>query len=133
MESNSLDYVFSFTDGSTTWRMFKDHSTLEHSGSYSLSKDSRQPPTNPTLRRESLGHKHGGVWLVNPAWTSQTCHICGERGIRVEDENSTIETKGGEYFHCPKCDEHFHADINAARNIMFVQQPEPSAVSGRTT
>jgi len=84
-------------------------------------------------RREALGHKNGGVWLVNPAWTSQTCHVCGERGVRVEDETSTTERKGGEYFHCSKCDEHFHADMNAARNIMHVQRPlRPSAVSGRT-
>ena len=84
-------------------------------------------------RREALGHKQGGIWLVNPAWTSQTCHVCGEQGIRVEDETSTTEKTGGEYFHCPRCDEHFHADVNAARNIMYVQQPMPSAVSGRTT
>jgi len=84
-------------------------------------------------RREALGHRNGGIWLVNPAWTSQTCHICGERGVRVENETSTTERKGGEYFHCSKCDEHFHADVNAARNIMYVQQPtKPSAVSGRT-
>jgi transposase len=84
-------------------------------------------------RREALGHRNGGIWLVNPAWTSQTCHVCGERGVRVENETSTTERKGGEYFHCSKCDEHFHADVNAARNIMYVQQPmKPSAVSGRT-
>ena len=83
-------------------------------------------------RREALGHKNGGIWLVNPAWTSQTCHVCGERGVRVEHETSTSERKGGEYFHCSKCDAHFHADVNAARNIMYVQQPKPSAVSGRT-
>ncbi len=83
-------------------------------------------------RREALGHKNGGIWLVNPAWTSQTCHVCGERGVRVENETSTSERKGGEYFHCSKCDEHFHADVNTARNIMYVQQPKPSAVSGRT-
>ena len=34
-------------------------------------------------RREALGHRNGGIWLVNPAWTSQTCHVCGERGVRV--------------------------------------------------
>ncbi len=83
-------------------------------------------------RREALGHKNGGIWLVNPAWTSQTCHVCGKRGIRVECENSTTERKGGEYFHCSKCDAHFHADVNAARNIMYVKQPKPSAVSGCT-
>ncbi|MGY5854215.1 MAG: transposase [Candidatus Thorarchaeota archaeon] len=84
-------------------------------------------------RREALGHRGGGIWLVNPAWTSQTCHVCGERGVRVEDEISTTERKGGEYFHCSICDEHFHADVNAARNIMHVQQPmKPTAVGGRT-
>ncbi len=82
-------------------------------------------------RREALGHKNGGIWLVNPAWTSQTCHMCGERGIRVEHETSTTERKGGEYFHCSKCDEHFHADINAARNIMHITT-KPTAVGGRT-
>ena len=84
-------------------------------------------------RREMLGHRNGGIWMVNPAWTSQTCHVCGERGLRVEDETSTVQRKGGEYFHCPKCNEHFHADVNAARNIMHVKQQKPSAVPGRTT
>jgi len=84
-------------------------------------------------RREALGHRNGGIWLVNPAWTSQTCHVCGERGVRVEDETSTTERKGGEYFHCSKCSAHFHADVNAARNIMYVKQPKPSAVSGCTS
>jgi len=84
-------------------------------------------------RREALGYRNGGIWLVNPAWTSQTCHVCGASGVRVEDETSTEETKGGEYFYCSRCDEHFHADVNAARNIMDVQQPlEPTAVGGRT-
>lgn len=84
-------------------------------------------------RREALGYRNGGIWLVNPAWTSQTCHVCGKRGVRVENETSTTERKGGEYFHCSKCDEHFHADVNAARNIMYVQQPKkPTAVGGCT-
>ncbi|MFW9803862.1 MAG: zinc ribbon domain-containing protein [Candidatus Thorarchaeota archaeon] len=82
-------------------------------------------------RREALGHKNGGIWLVNPAWTSQTCHRCSERGIRVADEASTTEQVGGEYFHCPKCNAHLHADVNAARNIMDINQFKPSAVSGR--
>ncbi len=81
-------------------------------------------------RREALGHRNGGIWMVNPAWTSQTCHVCGERGKRVKDETSTEETKGGEFFHCSECKEHFHADVNAARNIIHVQQP--TAVGGRT-
>ncbi len=81
-------------------------------------------------RREALGHRNGGIWLVNPAWTSQTCHVCGERGVRVENENSTTEKNGGEYFYCSECSEHHHADVNAARNIMQVEKP--TAVGGRT-
>ncbi|MDF1539616.1 MAG: transposase [Candidatus Thorarchaeota archaeon] len=81
--------------------------------------------------RESLGHSKYSVWTVNPRYTSQTCHVCGERGKRVEDEISTSERKGGEYFYCAKCDEHFHADVNAARNIIHVH-PGPSTVAGRT-
>ncbi len=84
-------------------------------------------------RRNTLGHRNGGICMVNPAWTSQTCHVCGERGVRVENATSIMERKGGEYFHCSKCDEYFHADVNAARNIMHVQQSKPSVVLGRTT
>jgi hypothetical protein len=80
--------------------------------------------------RESLGHSKYSVWTVNPRYTSQTCHVCGARGVRVENETSTTERKGGEYFYCSKCDEHFHADINAARNIIHVQ--DSSAAPGRT-
>ncbi len=71
--------------------------------------------------RESLGHSKYSVWTVNPRHTSQICHVCGERGVRVENESSTAERKGGEFFYCTQCDEHFHADINAARNIIHVQ------------
>ncbi|TFH03290.1 MAG: hypothetical protein E4H14_16895, partial [Candidatus Thorarchaeota archaeon] len=81
--------------------------------------------------REALGHSKYSVWTVNPRYTSQTCHACGERGIRVEDESSTKKKKGGEYFYCRECEEHFHADVNAARNIIHVH-PGPSVVSGRT-
>ncbi len=81
--------------------------------------------------RESLGHCRYSVWTVNPRYTSQTCHQCGERGIRVVDVASQSEKKGGEFFYCSKCDEHFHADINAARNIIHVQQS--SVVPGRTS
>jgi transposase len=80
--------------------------------------------------REALGHSKYSVWTVNPIYTSQTCHQCGERGIRVEDKTSTVERKGGEYFYCSQCDEHFHADINAARNIIHVQ--DSSDVPGGT-
>lgn len=80
--------------------------------------------------REALGHSKYSVWTVSPRYTSQTCHMCGERGFRVEDEISTTERKGGEYFYCSQCDTHFHADINAARNIIHVQ--DSSAASGGT-
>ncbi len=77
--------------------------------------------------RQSLGHPYGGIWTVNPAWTSRWCHVCGERGIRVRDADSATEVSGGEYFYCSSCDIHIHADINAARNLS-----QSSAVPGRT-
>jgi len=80
--------------------------------------------------RESLGHSPYSVWTVNPAWTSQTCHVCGQRGLRVRDGGSRIEKKGGEYFYCPHCDSHLHSDVNAARNMIHAQ--ESSAIPGRT-
>lgn len=83
--------------------------------------------------REQLGHSPYSVWTVNPRYTSQTCHVCGKRGTRVEGVDSLVKRRGGEYFYCEKCDEHFHADINAARNIIHVQDDQSSAVPGRTT
>ena len=80
--------------------------------------------------RESLGHSKYSVWTVNPRYTSQTCHVCGERGFRVNDESSKVKKKGGEFFYCTKCDVHHHADINAARNIIHVQS-KSSDVPGR--
>jgi transposase len=82
--------------------------------------------------RRSIGHSYGGVWAVSPALTSQTCHQCGEIGIRVANELSTTEMRAGEFFYCEKCDEHFHADINASRNIIHVQKKVSSAVPGRS-
>ncbi|MHA1771210.1 MAG: hypothetical protein ACTSXS_06415, partial [Candidatus Thorarchaeota archaeon] len=51
--------------------------------------------------RQQLGHKYGGVWSVNPKWTSQTCSACGERGYRIEWPGAREERRGGEYFYCP--------------------------------
>ncbi len=82
-------------------------------------------------RRKYLGHKYGGVWTVNPAMTSQRCSACGEKGVRVKEQHSIDEEKGGEYFHCPSCDFRSHADVNAARNILKIQI-KPNAVVGRT-
>ncbi|MHA2022878.1 MAG: zinc ribbon domain-containing protein [Candidatus Thorarchaeota archaeon] len=84
-----------------------------------------------TYMRQSLGHKKGGVWTVSPAWTSQKCHVCGEKGVRVESQGSTEEKKGGEYFHCASCGCSLHADVNAARNIIDVKSHRPTAVGGQ--
>jgi putative transposase len=54
-------------------------------------------------RAERIGM---AVGLVNPAYTSQTCHQCGLLGVRKRHR-----------FSCPHCGHHDHADVNAARNI----------------
>ncbi|MFQ5831756.1 MAG: zinc ribbon domain-containing protein [Candidatus Thorarchaeota archaeon] len=81
--------------------------------------------------REQLGHSPYSVWTVHPRYTSQTCHVCGERGIRVEGKTSTTEKRGGKYFYCEQCDKHFHSDVNAAGNIIHVQDNASSVVPGR--
>ncbi len=83
-------------------------------------------------RRSTLGHYKGGVWTVNPFMTSQKCHQCGVKGVRVETPDSKEEKTGGEFFYCAQCGLQMHADVNAARNIIDVQSPRPCAVSGRT-
>jgi len=111
-------------------RSFQGHAGSKHV-SYNLTSNLWGKIIN-TVRymRESLGHSKYSVWTVNPRYTSQTCHQCGEKGVRVRDESSIIESKGGEYFYCSECKEHFHADINAARNIIHVQ--DSSDVPGGT-
>jgi len=47
--------------------------------------------------------------LVDPAYTSQTCHVCGEHGIR-----------NGKSFKCPSCSWSGDADFNGAKNIAFL-------------
>ncbi|MBQ9407298.1 MAG: transposase, partial [Desulfovibrio sp.] len=43
---------------------------------------------------------------VDPAYTSQTCSVCGARGNRTQHR-----------FSCPFCGRLAHADLNAGQNI----------------
>ena len=55
--------------------------------------------------------EHGvRVLKVNPAFTSQTCHACG---------NVDKKARRGELYKCPVCGLTTDADYNAARNILF--------------
>ena len=47
--------------------------------------------------------------LVDPAYTSKTCHVCGNQGIR-----------NGKSFKCPACGWADDADFNGAQNIAFL-------------
>ncbi|MFJ8477973.1 RNA-guided endonuclease InsQ/TnpB family protein [Kitasatospora sp. NPDC094011] len=60
------------------------------------------------------------VVLVNPAYTSQTCHVCGH----VDPKNRKSQAA----FECTACGHQDHADVNAAKNILNAAGP---AVSGR--
>ena len=57
------------------------------------------------------------VEYVNPAYTSQTCSRCGERGVRKVD-----------VFTCTTCGETAHADLNAARNIAGGAARKPARI-----
>ena len=63
--------------------------------------------------RQMAGYKaeEAGTRLVvvNPAFTSQTCHECGH----ISPEN-----RHGTKFCCVKCGHTGHADVNAAKNIL---------------
>jgi len=62
------------------------------------------------------------VFYIEPAYTSQTCHKCGQIGKRNDKS-----------FKCPHCGYTAHADINAAWNIayseQFVIEPKPKYYS----
>ena len=54
--------------------------------------------------------------LVNPAYTTQTCHDCGYR--MGSDERSHKLTLGDRYWICPQCHRLHVRDWNAAKNIL---------------
>ncbi|MEW1914146.1 zinc ribbon domain-containing protein [Kitasatospora sp. NPDC085895] len=58
--------------------------------------------------------------LVDPAYTSQTCHAC----THVDPKNR----KSQAVFACTVCGHQDHADVNAAKNIL---NAAGHAVSGR--
>jgi len=49
---------------------------------------------------------------VDPAYTSQRCHKCGD----ISKDNRQSQSK----YHCDKCNLIFNADINAAKNIQYL-------------
>lgn len=50
------------------------------------------------------------VVAVDPKYTSQRHHVCGQIGVR--------DKKDMEKFFCPACQVHEHADINGALNVL---------------
>lgn len=52
------------------------------------------------------------VKYIDPAYTSQTCSYCGERGERKKQEEFVCTNPK-----CKRCGEKINADFNAARNI----------------
>ena len=54
------------------------------------------------------------IGLVNPAFTSQTCNMCG---------HVAAENRHGTRFRCVKCGHTGHADVNAAQNILGRADP----------
>ncbi|MEV6523028.1 transposase [Longispora sp. NPDC051575] len=67
---------------------------------------------------------------VNPAYTSQTCYVCGHIA-RDNRESQAV-------FRCVACGHQDHADVNAARNILARalratgrDGPRPPAINGR--
>ena len=58
---------------------------------------------------QCLGYK-ASVMKVNPAYTSQTCHVCGHTDVK--------NRKTRAYHECVACGYRDHADHNAALNIL---------------
>ncbi len=47
--------------------------------------------------------------MIDPAYTSKTCHVCG-----------TIGSRNGKHFECSSCGWSGDADFNCAGNIAFL-------------
>ena len=69
--------------------------------------------------RNSARHTGTAMVLVNPANTSQTCHVCKHVDPKSRESQAS--------FRCTACNHTDHADVNAAKNIKAAGQ----AVSGR--
>ena len=70
----------------------------------------RQLQTYIEYKTEAQGKT---VFYVNPAYTSQTCSRCGQKGIRK-----------GLTFKCKHCGFELNADLNASRNIASLGKSE---------
>ena len=68
--------------------------------------------TGWSVLRSKLEYKAKHVEVVNPAYTSQICHACGN----VESENRKTQA----VFRCVVCGCEDNADVNAAKNILFL-------------
>lgn len=66
-----------------------------------------------TLLRYKLERRGRRLVEVNPAFTSVTCSICGDRSKSNRD---------GERFRCTVCGHKDHADVNASKNIWAAGQ-----------
>jgi hypothetical protein len=77
------------------------------------------------LVQDFVSYKAQGAGLsvvfINPAYTSQTCSMCGELGKRVEHR-----------FSC-SCGTRRHSDVNAALNIAGFAEPIGIARGGKVT
>ena len=73
--------------------------------------------------RRMLEYKANRLQAVNPAYTSQACSQCGH----VAKSNRKSQSK----FHCNECGHSENADVNAAKNVLFLGMKEITAsVSG---
>jgi putative transposase len=57
-----------------------------------------------------MGERGGKVVKINPAYTSQTCSVCGVIDARSRKNQASFE--------CVECGHCEHADVNAAKNIL---------------